>query len=374
MSSCSNLFHFSRDDRGVRVEWRALVSFRCALAAFALVLSLVAQASAAEEVIALDYSAPLGCPSAVEFQDQIRGFIPTVSVVPRSASPRVFAISIDEGGTFGRLQLWTGQGGGSRVAHGADCAEVARLLAFAVALVLDPQLQMEEPASSAGNDLSDVPPDPGILPRPLPALLPAQRALAASSDQRLGRSAAQPRARPLRHSLAAVGSIANAMSPADSFGVGALYGVATSLGSLRPEIRFGASYFTSADASRDGATVNFFEVLGAVGVCPTTVPAGVIQLSPCLQVDLGARSTSATGIPNARGDVRRWLSVDALLLARSRLASPLYLELGGGVMIPAWHDRVFLDLHPDVTVHTVPNLGFLGQIAVGIEFGDRNRK
>ena len=42
-------------------------------------------------------------------------------------------------------------------------------------------------------------------------------------------------------------------------------------------------------------------------------------------------------------------------------------------MVPAWHDRVFLNLEPDVTVHKVPWAGFLGQIAVGIEIGDRNR-
>src|SRR4051812_37483105 len=118
MSSRFNPSHFPRDIRGVRVQWRALVSFRCALAASAFVLSLVARASAAEEVIALDYTAPLGCPSAVEFQAQIRSFIPAVSVVPRSAAARVFAVSIDQTGTSGKLQLLTEQGGGSRVAQG----------------------------------------------------------------------------------------------------------------------------------------------------------------------------------------------------------------------------------------------------------------
>lgn len=350
------------------VQCRALAPLRCALAAFVFALSLVARASAAEEAIALDYSAPSACPSPAEFQAQVRGFIPAVSVVPRAAAARAFEISIDESGTFGQLRLSSEQGAGWRSAQGADCAEVARLLAFAVALVLDPQLQLQEPPSAAANHFQDAPPlDPGILPRPLPAFLVP---LPASPENRAA-STAERRARPAKQSLSAVGSVASALSPTASYGVGALYGIAGSWGSLEPQMRVGASYFTSADASRDGATVKFFEVLGAVEGCPTAFEVVGIELWPCLRVDLGIRSTGSSNIPGANTRVRPWLSVDALVHARFRLAPPLFLELGGGAIVPAWHDRVFLE--PNMTVHQVPAVGFLGQMAVGIEFGDRNR-
>jgi hypothetical protein len=345
-----------------------LVSLRCASATLAFVLSMIGQASAAEQFIALDYSAPSSCPSVAEFEAQIRSFVPGASVVPRTASARVFEISIEESGTFGRLRLATEQGVGSRVAQGIDCAEVSRLLAFAVALVLDPQLQMAEPSSPVTSRIADAEPlDPGILPHPLPAWVAPTAPLSEGRSPGL----AEQRARSARQSLSAVGSMASAMSPNPSYGVGALYGRVAALGSLEPQIRVGASYLTSEPVSRDGATVKFVGVLGAVEACPMPFNAGGVALWPCMRVDGGARNTSGSGIPGAKSRVRPWLSLDAVLYARFRLASPLFVELGGGAMVPVLRDRVFL--LPDITVHRVPSVGFLGQIAVGVEFGDRNR-
>ena len=345
-----------------------LVSLRRAAATFALLISSASHVGAAEQVIALDYSAPPSCPSAVELQNQIRGFVPAVGFAPRADLARVFEISIDQDGTFGQLRLLGEQEAGSRVAKGADCAEVARLLAFAVALVLDPQLQMDVPAAPATmNPAASAPPlDFATLPRPLPALVlpasPASDAPSGSAPQR-GRSANQ--------SIAVVGSLANATSPNLSYGVGALYGLVTAIGSLEPQIRLGASYSQSADASREGALVAFSAFLGAVEGCPRPLRLGQLELWPCLRVDLGARRASASDIPGAKARVRPWLSVDALVDARFRLAWPLFVELSGGAMFPILHDRVFLQ--PNFTVHRVPYVGFLGQMGVGIEFGDRNR-
>jgi hypothetical protein len=342
-----------------------VVSLRFASLAL-FVLSIAGQASAAGEVIALEYSAPASCPSAAEFEAQIRSFVPSVSVLPRAASARVFEVSIEESGTFGQLRLLTEQNAGSRLARGVDCAEVARLLAFAVALVLDPQLQMEEQTAPPENQTFDaLPLDPGILPRPLPAFVGPPAPLAQKPA-----STAGPRPRWPKQSLAAVGSIASASSPTPSYGVGALYGISAAFGSFTPQMRLGASYSRSADASRDGATVKFVHFLGAIEGCPTALHAGVVELWPCLRVDLGARRTKASGIPDAKDRVRPWLSFDALLHARFRLASPVFLELGGGVMLPAIHDRVFF--RPDIEVHQVPALGVFGQIALGFEFADRN--
>jgi hypothetical protein len=57
-----------------------------------------------------------------------------------------------------------------------------------------------------------------------------------------------------------------------------------------------------------------------------------------------------------------------------RWPSPFFLELGGGAMLPIWRDRVFLEPDmPGMTIHQVPPVGFLGEIAIGVEFADRNR-
>jgi hypothetical protein len=239
------------------------------LVALALVLALVAKASAADEVVALDYQAPSICPTAAEFQAQIRGFVPSISVEPDLGKARRFEIAIDESGRSGQLRVTTEQGQSSRTAQGADCAEVARLLAFAVALVLDPQLVLEEPLPSASNQSSDASSlESELLPRPLPVLVVPSAAPPESS--------APERDRKTMQSLSVTGSLATALSPSPSYGVGALYGVSPTWGSLQPLLRFGASYFTSAAASRDGATVEFFSVLGVAEACPTALAMSAV--------------------------------------------------------------------------------------------------
>jgi len=143
--------------------------------------------------------------------------------------------------------------------------------------------------------------------------------------------------------------------------VGAFYDIAARFGGIEPEWRLGGSYSTSADASRGGATVTFVNVLGLLEGCPHTLHAGSLDLLPCLRVDAGGRSTNGRGIPNARAQLRPWLSFDALAHVRWHLLPAIYLEIGGGAVFPVWRDRVFFE--PDITVHQVPNVGWLGEIA-----------
>jgi hypothetical protein len=344
-----------------------LVLPRFLCSALAGLLSIAGSASAESPVLALDYSAPTSCPSDAEFQDEIRHFVPGLSVVSRSSSTRVFEVSIDASGVVGQLRVLDEQAGGSRQVQGADCAEVARLLAFAVALVLDPNLQVpEEPlpdVSGTPNAQEPATPHPAV-PTPVAAPVPAPR------EERHVRAVTAPSRQSGRQSISAFGLAASAMSPAPTYGVGALYDIVARFGNIEPKLRLGASYSASADASLAGATVSFVNVLAHVEGCPGRLQTGSLELWPCLRVDAGARSTTGRGIPGATNRVRPWLSFDALAHVRWRLAPPVFLELGGGAVIPAWHDRVFFQ--PDLTVHQVPDVGWLGEMAVGVEFTDRN--
>ena len=326
-------------------------------------------ASASAEVISLDYSAPTTCPSAAEFEAEIRGLVPGLQVVSVPAPARTFQVMIDEGGRSGQLRLLTEQGDGSRFARGADCAEVVRLLAFSVALVLDPQLKMPAPAETEVSDATRrLGEEPGILPRPLPVLVaPSASALPTPPLARSAGGGAQPSSQ----GLAVVGLVASALSPTVSYGLGARYDLGATWRGLEPQLRLGASYFRSADASRDGATVSFAAALATVEGCPIRWSVGRVSLWPCLRLDAGARTTAGHDIPGAKARVRPWLSLAAMLQTRVRWPSPFFLEIGGGTMVPAWNDHVYLE--PNITVHRVPRLGWLGEIAVGVEFTDRNR-
>ncbi len=332
-------------------------------------LALAGNASAEGPAIALTYKAPAICPSAGEFHREIQHFLPGLSVVSPASATRVFDVSIDESGVLGELRVLGAQDGGSRQAQGADCAEVARLLAFAVALVLDPNLQIAEPPPA---DAGGPAPEPGPEPAPPHQALPSPASLGVASRKEQSPPLTARRRRPaLRHSLGAIGFAASATSPTPTYGVGAVYALAGRLGSVEPELRLGASYSTSADAARAAATVSFANVLGLLEGCPATLHAATVDFLPCVRIDAGARSTNGQGIPNAKQQVRPWLSFDALVHVRWHLAPPVSLELGGGAMVPAWHDHVFFE--PNTTVHQVPNLGWVGEIAVHVEFADQNR-
>ncbi len=330
---------------------------------------MAGNAAAESPTIALDYKAAESCPNAAQFEHEIQHFLPGLSVVSRVGATRVFEVSIDQSGVFGELRVLGEQDGGSRQAQGTDCAEVARLLAFAVALVLDPNLEMpEEPAADVSGPSQEPGPE---LATPAPALPSRSTRPVASPKEQSPSPLAQRRREPPKHTLGAIGLAGSATSPTTTYGVGALYGIGRRFGSIEPELRLGASYSTSADASRAGATVRFVSVLGLLEGCPGKLHAGSLDLLPCLRVDAGGRSTSGRGIPNAKSHVRPWLSFDALLHVRWHLAPPVFVEVGGGAVVPALHDRVFLE--PNITVHQVPNLGWLGEIAVQVEFPDQNR-
>jgi hypothetical protein len=346
-----------------------LVSFRYLWSVLALGLSTAGNASAESPVVALDYNAPAICPNAAEFQREILHFLPGLSLVSRADATHVFEVSIDESGVFGELRVLGEQGGGARQAQGADCAEVARLLAFAVALVLDPNLQIaEEPATDASGTSKESGSEPATSPQSLPTP-PAP--IVVSPKQRSVRPLAQRQRRSLKQRLGAMGFAGSATSPTPTYGVGALYDIAAHFGRIEPELRLGGSYSTSADASRGGATVTFVNVLGLLEACPAALHAGSLDLLPCLRVDAGGRSTSGRGIANAKNQLRPWLSFDALAHVRWHLAPSVFLELGGGAVFPAWHDRVFFE--PDITVHQVPYVGWLGEIALLVEFADQNQ-
>jgi hypothetical protein len=346
----------------------ALVSFRYLGAVLAVALAITSRAAAAPHEIALDYVAPAVCPNAAEFQQEIQHFLPELSVVSSADAPARFAVSIDDSGTAGELRVLSEPNGGARRAQAADCAEVARLLAFAIALVLDPNLRIaEEPADDS---------DAAIEPASEPAISPQPPAIASAPPVTLPqppgpRARARPRSRSLKHRLGAMGFVASATSPTPTYGVGARYDLAARFGSLEPELRFGGSYSTSADAVRDGATVTFVNVLGLLEACPATLHAASLDFLPCLRVDAGARNTKGRGIANAKNQARPWLSFDAVVHVRWHLARPVLLELGAAAVFPAWHDRVFFQ--PDLTVHQVPNVGWLGEIALLVEFPDQNR-
>jgi len=166
--------------------------------------------------------------------------------------------------------------------------------------------------------------------------------------------------------VSAHGFAASGLAPNATFGGGPSVDLGRRVGSLRPAIRLGLEYSSSAPASADGARVTFSNALLSLEGCPTTWDLGRISFLPCARFDGGARIAAGEGLPNARTVVRPWLDLGAMIHFRIRVGGLSFADLAGGVLFAAIQDRVFLS--PDVTVHSVPALGGRGEIALGVAF------
>src|SRR5688572_19836268 len=93
--------------------------------------------SAPPEAIHLQYRAPEGCPTQLEFVTEIGQSTTQLRLVSSGEPARSFEVQIASDGRTGRLTVTDGSERSEKDAHGADCLEVSRLLAFAVSLALD---------------------------------------------------------------------------------------------------------------------------------------------------------------------------------------------------------------------------------------------
>jgi hypothetical protein len=316
----------------------------------AMLSSLLPRPARAQEPkpVRLEYAAPAACPDAAQFELKIRHFLPGLALARAGEHAPLLRVEIAPDGQSGGLRSEQGL----RQTEGEDCAEVAQLLAFAVALAIDPNAR--EPAANAAEPAPPVAPPPP--PPPAPTATPER----------------EPRKKQRPHwGFVAGGSVATALAPHVSFGAaGALEGFGfLGRGTL---LRAGAGYWTSADVVVDDATVELRSWLGLLEGCPLFWRTGALGLAACLRVDAGVRTASASNIPAGRSVPRPWLSVGPSAHGRVRLAGPLFFDLGASLVVPVLHDHVFLQ--PNFTVHDVPWAGFVGEMGLGVEFGDQNRE
>jgi hypothetical protein len=247
-----------------------------------------------------------------------------------------------------------------RQTAGENCEEVAQLLAFAVALAIDPHVQPPDDARPSAAPMA-----PASTTRPV-----AIAGAPSGSADRVSEREPAMRRDSLRWGLELNGMSASALAPHMTVGGGGAVELLEVFGS-QALLRLGGSYSTSASVTVDGASVSFDNWLGLLEACPHVWRGGALALAGCLRIDGGVRAAGARNIPAGRTAARPWLSLGPFAHGRWYLASPIFVDLGAGLTVPALRDRVYLA--PSFTVHDVPWLGFVGEFGVGVEFGDRNR-
>ena len=330
----------------------------------------VAQPVAAqpELPIRLQYRAPPACPPAADFEHAVRRFLPKLAARPAGAAQRRVEVEIGPDGLRGVLAEPAPEGGTrTRAASGQTCAEVAEILAFAVALTIDPEASVPpELAAKLGAS----------SPEPAAATAPAQASQAAARAEpsvvAAPRSAkpSEPEGGEVDWAVSASGFVMTAPAPRVSVGGALSVDAAWRLVGGVSSMRLGASYLTSKSVVVDSATVSFRNWLAVLELCPRVWGGPELRFGLCVRVDGGVRIASAEDIPSGRSRPRPWLDLGPTAHARWFPRRHLFFDLGLGATFTAVQDRVYL--RPDTTVHDAPSWGFLGELALGVDFGDQS--
>lgn len=339
------------------MSWRAAWYWLAAGSVVCLVRPARAEVT---EPVRLAYRAPAGCPDTEQFERQVRRFLPDLELAPESADVRLLEVEIAPEGRRGSLRLQEAGAHGVRQTAGETCEEVAQLLAFAVALAIDPRVQPPDDARPAAASKASASATPPVAIATAPSV---------AADRSSAREPATSR-ESLRWGFELHGTAASALAPNMTFGGGGAFEILDVFGSTAM-LRVGGSYSTSASVTVDGATVSFVNWLGLLEACPHVWHGGALALTGCLRIDAGVRAAGARNIPAGRTAARPWLALGPFAHGRWYLASSIFVDMGAGLTVPALHDRVYLA--PSFTVHDVPWLGFVGELGLGVEFGDRNR-
>ena len=334
------------------------------------------------DAIHLDYRAPAFCPGVDEFVAQVRRALPRLRLASPEEPAPLFTVTLD-GGATGRLTIASdGAITGSRDVRGASCEEVANVLAFAVALAVDPRATRPAPLPSPALPVPTAtqPTSPPALANPPGESRPAEAPAAESTPAAAARTRATeeppapgrgenaPAITQTWWALSAHALVAGGLAPNPTLGGGPSADLGGRIGSLRPVIRVGVEYSTSAPVSAYNARVTFANAMVSLEGCPTAFDLGGLTLRPCARVDAGARFAAGENIPNGHRETRPWFDVGAMAHLRIRVVRSVFVDLGGGVLFAAIEDRVYLQGSPDVSVHTVPTFGGRGEVALGVEF------
>ncbi len=322
--------------------------------------------------IRLSYPARPGCPTQSEFLEEARQAAPRLRLASGDEYGRRFIVTFEDDGDGvrgGRLQIESARGTvGARDVHGQSCDEVARVLAFAVALAYDPDAS----PAAAPVPVPEPPPLPPPIPIPIPIPAPAPPPAPRPAPRPAPVDAA-PDSRPSRRwgptwgSLSSHGSVASDFAAGPTFGAGVSGELGHRYTGLDPSAWVALDFGDSLPIPHGTADVEIRTVLLTFEGCltPWTVRRR-LALGFCAHVEGGARFATGENVTGAHTVVRPWLALGPAAHLRLQVRGPWFVELGGTLFFTAIQDDV--DLSPGISVYDVTLVGGRGDLGVGIDF------
>jgi hypothetical protein len=203
----------------------------------------------------------------------------------------------------------------------ASCRELDEQLALVIAVMIDPD-----------SALRAAPP-PFVAPPPViaPAVI-VQRELVPVPY------VAPPRPDPWRAGLHVGAVFSLGLLPNPGVGL-ALRGRVTP--PRWPAIELGAAIWSANQAESGGVGARFTLAEGLVSACPLAMSAFGIELGGCLGVHVGAMQIGGFGFDLAQDHERPTFGASLEGRVRRRLAGPLVVSLGPGLLVPIVRDRFF---------------------------------
>jgi hypothetical protein len=336
--------------------------------------ALVAPSARAERPgIGVRYGAPSGCPTEVEFLDNVRQRSPRV-VAASALDPPQFLVTVAEGASprfTGRLERVTSTGAiGVREISGESCREVTAALALITALTADltpPAVPSADPGptgvGAAGRTtdpatssvtLSDKEADKEAEPPKEPSVTPAASRGVANVRWQAGLD----------------GMLASGVTPDPLTGV-TLFGQAGGRGSglWVPSFRLSASLAGSSWSSAvTSARADFLWAVASLDACPLQLGDPVeVSVQPCARVTAGLLRASGSGRANPHEESVLWSDAGGLFRVHGQLGRMVFLDGEAGVFVPRVRYQ-FDFTKPSDTAEVRGALGFRIAAGIGLMF------
>ena len=326
---------------------------------------------AERELITIDYDADPSCPTYEELLANVREYTPRWALAADGDDARHFRLTLHarDGRVVGTLAIEDAQSAehasASRTITGPDCATVARGMAIAVAVAVDPSA-LSPRGSSAPEPPEEpppaAPPEAPPAPRPEPRRPPPRRSEAESQGTRFSVDARVELTSAVVVGFLPVASAALELEPFR--GARAMHLPRW----LRPSLAVGVRQSLSRSIERSTVTTAFVWTAGVVRLCPARF-AGAgerFELTPCIESDLGVLHATATGSSDARSATNRWIDVGASARATWSIGGGWFLGGAASTVVPISRNR--FELSTRTLVSQAPRVGVTFGLSGGLRF------
>jgi hypothetical protein len=327
------------------------------------------------ELIRIEYTADARCPSLDELIAKVRAYTARWALAEDGERARHFRIELQprDGRFVGVLAVAEPTAGqsadtsASRTITGPDCETVARGMAIAVAVAIDPSALLAD-RPSVPEPAPSPPPVPPAAPRPELARPPPPSPppkTAAAWAPTFGVDARAELTSAVVTGLLPALSVALEIEPLSSERSG-------HSGRLprwfRPSVAIGLRQSLSRTVERSAVTTEFLWTAAVVRLCPARFVAARerLELTPCFEGDLGALRASARGSADARSTTNRWL--DAGVSARATWSIGEGWFVGGAVSLVVPVSRNRFELSTGTLISRAPPVGVTVGVGGGVRF------